>query len=440
MISKSFGLLFFLKKQHGDTKVHRPIYLRITIDGVIKEMSVQRSWDPAYWYPATGRAISGKASIRSGPAKQQAHSPTLDADAKALNGYLDTLQAKVHEARHLLLMSGKPVTADAVRNIVQGRESSGERPHLLLEIFQYHNDQVKALIGKEYSKGTLTKFTTVLNHTRAFLQWKYKYDDIDIRKLDYEFITELEFWYKSVQHCDHNTTMKYIACVKKMVIRALRSGWLQHDPFMGFNLALREVEREALTAEELERMAAKLFVTDRLTQVRDIFLFSCYNGLAYSDVQKLRRSEISTGIDGGKWIFTRRQKTDTASRIPILPMAETILLRYADHPQCRAKDTVLPILSNQKMNAYLKEIADVCGITKRLTFHIARHTFATTITLSNGVPIETVSKMLGHRNLKTTQHYAKILDRKVSQDMQVLKEKLLVKSITPRTEAQQQTI
>ncbi len=306
---------------------------------------------------------------------------------------------------------------------------------MLLEIFQYHNDQVKALVGKEYSKGTLTKFNTVLNHTRAFLQWKYKLDDIDIRKLDYEFITELEFWYKSVQHCDHNTTMKYIACVKKMVIRALRSGWLQHDPFMGFNLALREVEREALTAEELEHMAAKLFVTDRLTQVRDIFLFSCYTGLAYSDVQKLRRSEISTGIDGGKWIFTRRQKTDTASRIPILPMAEAILLRYADHPQCKAKDRVLPILSNQKMNAYLKEIADCCGITKRLTFHIARHTFATTITLSNGVPIETVSKMLGHRNLKTTQHYAKILDRKVSQDMQALKEKLLVKSITPRIEA-----
>jgi hypothetical protein len=277
MISKSFGLLFFLKKQHGDTKVHRPIYLRITIDGVIKEMSVQRNWGPARWDPTTGRAITGKTSVRPGLAKQQAQAPTPDADAKALNAYLDTLQAKVHEARHQLLMSGKPVTADAVRNIVKGRDASGERPHLLLEIFQYHNDQVKALVGKEYSTGTLTKFTTVLNHTRIFLRWKYK-------------------------------------------------------------------------------------------------------------------------------------------------------------------DRVLPILSNQKMNAYLKEIADCCGITKRLTFHIARHTFATTITLSNGVPIETVSKMLGHRNLKTTQHYAKILDRKVSQDMQALKEKLLVKSITPHVEAQQQTI
>ncbi len=158
-----------------------------------------------------------------------------------------------------------------------------------------------------------------------------------------------------------------------------------------------------------------------------------------ADMQKLNRSEISIGIDGGKWIFTRRQKTDTASRIPLLPMAQDILDRYADHPQCQIKGHVLPILSNQKMNAYLKEIADCCGIKKLLTFHIARHTFATTITLSNGVPIETVSKMLGHRNPRTTQHYAKILDRKVSQDMQALKEKLQAKPALPPAAGQNQS-
>jgi len=141
-------------------------------------------------------------------------------------------------------MSGKPITAEAIRNVLKGREASGEKPHLLLDIFKYHNDQVKALIGKEYSKGTLIEFNTVLNRTRSFLQWKYKLDDIDIRKLDYEFITELEFRYKSVQHIDHNTTMKYIACIKKMAIRALRNGWLQRDPFTGFSLALREVDRQ----------------------------------------------------------------------------------------------------------------------------------------------------------------------------------------------------
>jgi site-specific recombinase XerD len=146
-------------------------------------------------------------------------------------------------------------------------------------------------------------------------------------------------------------------------------------------------------------------------------------GLAYADVQKLKRSEISIGVDGEKWIFTRRQKTDIISRIPLLPIAQEILNRYMDNEQCKNEDRVLPVLSNQKMNAYLKEIADLCGINKNLTYHIARHTFATTITLSNGVPIETVSKMLGHRNLKTTQHYAKILDRKISDDMKSIRVK-----------------
>jgi site-specific recombinase XerD len=433
MISKSFGLLFYLKKPRNEGQKERSIFLRITVDGAFKEFSIYRKCSKDRWNQKTGRAIVGKAAGRR-------PSSAPDDDAAALNAYLDTLTAKVHEARHQLIMSGKPVTAEAVRDFIQGRETTAERPHLLLEIFQYHNDQVKTLVGKEFAKGTLTKFNTVLNHTRSFLQWKYKLDDIDIRKLDYEFITELEFWYKSVQHVEHNTTMKYIACVKKMAIRALRNGWLQRDPFIGFSIALREVERHALTTEELERMAGKSFAIERLSQVRDIFLFSCYTGLAYADLQKLKRSEISTGIDGGKWIFTRRKKTDTASRIPLLPMAQLILDKYLDHPLCLKKDMVLPILSNQKMNQYLKEIADVCRIDKHLTFHIARHTFATTITLSNGVPIETVSKMLGHRNLKTTQHYAKILDRKVSNDMQALKERLSPKPIARGQEDEKKTV
>lgn len=212
-----------------------------------------------------------------------------------------------------------------------------------------------------------------------------------------------------------------------MVIIAMKKGWLIKDPFMGYNMGLREVHRQALSEEEIQRISIKIFPTERLTLVRDIFLFSCYTGLAYIDVQKLKRCQISIGIDGSKWIFTHRQKTDSPTRIPVLPQAARILELYDNHKQCQIKDKVLPIMSNQKMNAYLKEIADCCGIMQNLTFHIARHTFATTITLSNGVPIETVSKMLGHRSLKTTQHYAKILDKKVSQDMQLLKEKLSIK-------------
>jgi len=421
MISRTFSVLFYIRKRRLDANGECPIYMRMTVDGLSASISTQLSCDPVYWNQATGKII-----IKKNQSPEQ---------GRALNTYLDTLKAKAFEAKHRLIEAGKPVTAEAVKNMLQGRTPKGERPHFLIEIFQYHNDQVKALLGREYSKGTLTKFETVLRHMKVFLKWKYSLDDIDIRRLDYEFITELEFWFKSVQHVDHNTTMKYIACIKKLVIRCIRNGWLQKDPFLGFSLALREKERQALTQEEVNRMIEKFFPSERLALVRDIFLFSCYTGLSYADIQKLKRTEINTGIDGAKWVFTKRQKTDTNSRIPLLPQALDILARYEKHPQCVTNVKALPILSNQKMNAYLKEIAECCGIHKYLTFHLARHTFATTITLSNGVPIETVSKMLGHRNLKTTQHYAKILDSKVSEDMAVLKEKLSNKAITPISKA-----
>ena len=255
------------------------------------------------------------------------------------------------------------------------------------------------------------------------MKWKYKIADVDIDKLNYEFISEYEFWLKSVRKCGHNTTMKYLANFKKIVLRCLKNGWLQKDPFLGFNMAKREVERTALTEYELEKLSNIKFSIERLEIVKNIFLFSCYSGLAYADVLKLKRSEIAAGIDGEKWIFTKRQKTDVSSRIPLLPAALEIINRFEGHPQCKEKDRVLPVLSNQKMNSYLKEIADACGISKNLTYHIARHTFATTVTLSNGVPIETVSKMLGHRNIKTTQHYAKILDKKISEDMKIIRNK-----------------
>jgi site-specific recombinase XerD len=406
MIMKRFGLLFYLKKPRGYSSGDRPIYMRITVDGMVTELSLQRSCDPACWDARAYRATGKSEPVR------------------ALNAYLSTVQAKVYEAKLLLIQAGHPVTAENIKNQVLGREIvSGERPRMIMEIFAYHNQQMAALVGKEFAAGTLERYKTSLKHTRSFLEWKFKVSDLDIRKLDFEFIADYEFWLKSIRHCDHNTTMKYLSNFRKIVNRCIQNGWLSRNPFTGFKMTKREVERQALTQEQLDAISNKIFAAERLTQVRDIFLFCCYTGLAYADIRKLRRSEIVTGIDGEKWIYTKRQKTDSPFHIPILPPAMEIMQRYADHPQAVTGDRVLPVLSNQKMNGYLKEIADVCGITQNLTFHIARHTFATTVTLSNGVPIETVSKMLGHRNLRTTQHYAKILDRKISQDMQLLKNK-----------------
>lgn len=239
-----------------------------------------------------------------------------------------------------------------------------------------------------------------------------KVDDIDIKQLNYEFIADYEFWLKSERRCDHNTTVKYLSNFKKIVHIAIKNGWLGRDPFVGFKMTKREVDRRFLVEDELNRIINKTFSVSRMSQARDIFVFCCYTGLAYAGVKKLTREEITIGIDSEKWIWTSRQKTDTTTRVPLLPPALEILERYKEHPQCLNEGRLLPVLSNQKMNSYPKEIADACEITKKMTFHTARHTFAPTVTLSNGVPVETVGKMLEHRNLKTTQHYARILDKR----------------------------
>jgi site-specific recombinase XerD len=216
----------------------------------------------------------------------------------------------------------------------------------------------------------------------------------------------------------------------------LANEWLDKNPFANYKAKVKEVERVYLTEDEIQTIIEKDFKTERLSLVRDIFLFSCFTGLAYIDVKNLTKLHISHGIDGEQWIFTHRQKTESASKIPILPVTQMIIDKYENHPQSSNEDKLLPILSNQKMNAYLKEIAAVCEINKELTFHIARHTFATTVTLTNGVPIESVSKMLGHKNLRTTQHYAKVLDRKVSEDMKILKDKFTMNLTMTKTSVQ----
>ncbi|WP_316928907.1 site-specific integrase [Mucilaginibacter paludis] len=280
-----------------------------------------------------------------------------------------------------------------------------------------------ALIGNGYASGTLTCFETTLKHTQGLLAWKYQLSDIDIKKIDHDFITSYEFYLRSEKKCGNNSAVKYIKNFKKIIRVCLASGWVTHDPFVNYKENMKIVDRVFLNKEKLQAMADKTFSTQRLNQVRDIFLFSCFTGLAYANVYKLKRTEIIQGIDGEMWIYTKRKKTDTPSHIPLLPSALSLLNKYTDHPACSNSGKALPVSTNQKMNAYLKEIADVCGINKELTYHIACHTFATTVTLSNGVPIETVSKMLGHSNIKTTQHYAKILDLKVSQYMALLRKK-----------------
>ncbi len=398
-MNKTFNLLFFVKKSKIKANGTAPIYLRITIDGKPKEIASKRYIQPDKW-----------------DSKLQKVSGSSD-EVKSLNLYLKTLEQQVYDAHHTLMKDKTIATASSLKTKLQGTE---QRTRMLVPIFQEHNDKVETLVGQEFAPGTLERYKTSLKHTIEFIQWKYSVSDIDIKDIDHAFITEYEFFLRSVRKCANNTAVKYIKNFKKIVKLCISNGWLDKDPFVNYKSKIREVEREFLSQEEIQTIYEKIFVTERLNQVKDIFVFACFTGLAYIDVKQLTLSNISIGIDGGKWIFTHRQKTETASRIPLLLIPQELIQKYAAHPQCINENKLLPVLSNQKMNSYLKEIADVCGIQKDLTFHIARHTFATTVTLTNGVPIESVSKMLGHTNIKTTQHYAKILDKKVSDDMQVL--------------------
>lgn len=396
------SILFYAKRAKASVNGLVPIYTRITINGKRIELSSNRFVEISKWSTEAGK-MKGNSE-----------------EARSINSHLDMLRIQIIDMQMELVHKKIPVTAETLKSKILGVD---ERARMLIPIFQDHNNKIKELVGKEYAPGTLERYKTSLSHTIEFLQWKYKISDIEINKIDHAFVTDYEFWLRSVRNCANNTAVKYIKNFSKIIKLCLANDWLDKNPFANYKSKVKEVERVYLSEEEIQSIINKDFKTERLSLVRDIFLFSCFTGLAYIDVKNLTKSHISIGIDGEKWIFTHRQKTETASKIPILPVTQMIIDKYLDHPKSNNEDRLLPIFTNQKMNAYLKEIAGVCEIEKELTFHIARHTFATTVTLTNGVPIESVSKMLGHKNLRTTQHYAKVLDKKVGEDMKILREK-----------------
>jgi len=267
-MEKSFGLLFFLRKPKNCKGDNSHIYMRITVDGCSNEISIKRKCDPEKWNHDAGR-MSGKTDA-----------------AKELNAYLDIVQLKVFEAKRKLIEIDQILNSVNIKKLLLGEDIDQEK-HMLMEIFKHHNNQMAALVNREYAPGTVQRYNISYNHTQSFLQWKYKISDIEINKLDFEFISEYEFWLKSIRKCDHNTTMKYLSNFRKIVNRCLRNGWLQRDPFMGFKMTKKIVERTALTEFELQILISKKFSFERLTIVRDIFLFSCFSGLAYVDVKKL---------------------------------------------------------------------------------------------------------------------------------------------------------
>lgn len=402
-MKQTLSILFYLKKAKTDNNGLAPIYLRLTVDGKRAEISVHRSIEPAKWN-ASGQCAKGNKE-----------------DSRNLNEYLDQVKNKVYKHSNMMSSNGSTITAETLKNSFL--EIATNR-HTLVEVFQYHNKQMWAKVGIDFAPGTAKRFDITLRKIQSFLQHHFSRSDIALSELNHQFISEFEFYLKTHDNCEHNTTMKYLKNLKKVVSMALANEWLEKNPFLSFKCTSKETNRGYLTQEELNMIVEKSFSMQRLEIVRDIFLFSCYTGLSYSDVEKLKPSDIITGIDGKKWITIFREKTEGRSSIPLLPTALEVIEKYKNFPENVCEGKLLPVKSNQKLNAYLKEIGDICGIRKNMSFHLARHTFATTVTLTNGVPIETVSSMLGHRSIRTTQIYSKVVDSKISSDMHSLELKL----------------
>lgn len=379
------------------------IYIRITVNGQRAEISIKRSVDPLRWDSLANRMKGNKE------------------DAREVNSLIDNLILKLNRIYTKLLERDEVITARRIKFIFDG---SDEKKKTLLEAFSQHNEKMQQRVGIDFSKSTYTRYKTTYDHICEFLKYQYRASDVTLHQIQYSFVTHLEHFLKVVRKCNHNSTQKYIRNFRKIINMSVKNDWLDKDPFTSYRVKLKDTKRVFLNKEELNALEGKEFGIERLEQVRDVFVFCCYTGLSYVDVERLSNKEIVRGLDGELWISLERTKTGSPSNVPILPKAMKLIDKYRDNPKMIADDRLLPVISNQRINSYLKEVADLCGVEKKLTFHSARHTFATTVTLSNGIPIETVSSMLGHKNFKTTQIYAKVVQEKISKDMKQLKNTL----------------
>lgn len=404
-MNSTFGVLFYLKKQKATLKGTAPICARITINGKRTEISVKRSVTVSEWDAKKGMPRGNRKEIVE------------------LNMFLNQFKAKIINIYQQHQLSGSTIDGPAIREKMLG---NGKLAPTLLTLIEHHNKHQQSKLAH----GTMKNYLTTQRYLKKFLLEKYYRTDFVLSELTYKFIIDFESYLFNYVPNDHqkplnnNGIMKHIERLRKMINMAVKLDWLAKDPFTSFKKHFDKVERECLTSRELMDLENKYFSIERLKNVRDMFLFSCYTGLAYIDLAELSPNDIITGNDGGLWISTNRVKTDTGVRVPLLPQAIELMQQYSTDPRAQNNRTVFPVISNQRMNGYLKEIADICGIRKTLTFHIARHTFATTVTLTNGVPIESVSKMLGHTNIRTTQIYAKVVDRKLSEDMRNLQQRM----------------
>ena len=403
-VINSFGIYFNLRteKEKDGTA---PVYASITVNGQKVLLATKHRINIKCWDKNKG---FGKSST---------------AEGREVNEYLDRIKQSIRECYQDLQIQRKVITAELIKTAFL---RNGDNEHTLAEIAAYHNEMSIGVLAQ----GTMKNYYTTQKYMAEFIVKQYKRKEYFLSELNYKFIQDFEIFLRKHQPLDHqkpltnNGIMKHLERFRKMINLAFRLEWISRDPFEKFKLKYNRVEKDFLTTRELTALEDKQLSLPRLSVVRDIFVFCCYTGLAFVDVMNLKPVNICTGLDGGLWIKTSRQKTTIAVNVPLLSQAQQLMEKYKNNIRANIKGTIFPQLSNQKMNSYLKELAEICDIYKVLTFHIARHTFATTVTLLNGVPIETVSKLLGHTTMRSTQIYAKVIEQKVSEDMALLNARL----------------
>lgn len=404
LLNENMSVLFWTKKQRIDDRNTAPVYARVTINGKRTEISTGKRADLDKWNAASG--------LQKG----------TDDESVSLNRSLTRIKADLQRHYDRLEALGEIIDVDKVRNAYLGVSA---QPKTLKDAFEYHNVQMSELVEKKkVSEITLGRYMALEKSIDQFVKYKYKTKTLALPELKLSFITEFRHFLTVKRNTGANTADKKIGMIKKIINQAVANEWMSVNPFTHFKCKYVDPHREPLSMEEIRMLLKYQFTVPRLDEARDVFIFCCFTGLGYTDVYNLREYDIVDGIDGRKWIDKDRQKTGVAEIVPLLPIAQDIIAKYNDHPHCVTTGKLLRVNSNQKYNAYLKEIADVCGIKKKLTTHIARHTFATTITLEHDVPIESVSKMLGHKSIKSTQIYAKASQRKISNNMIALTDKL----------------
>ena len=394
----SFRVLFFLKKTRLLKNGEASVCMRITVNGTRVENNIRKSIDPALWSQAkeTARGKSRRACD--------------------LNTYIEEARIRLYQIFCELEQQNRPATAHLLQELFFGQEKP-EEVRTLLGTMQEHNDQCRALVGTDYALITVRRYENCRRYLAELIRQRYGKEDLPLAEVNGELVRAFAFYLKTEKGCQQNTVIRYMKCLKKITNLARANDWMAKDPFLGIRFHEKEVVREFLTMDELQTIYRKEFPLERLTLVRDVFIFAAFTGLAFIDVQQLAPEHIVRDNNGNLWIRKPRQKTKNMCNIPLLDIPQEILRKYADHPTCRKKGVLLPVPCNQKVNSYLKEIADICMIRKNLTTHTARHSYATSVCLANGVSLENVAKMLGHSNIKMTQHYARVLDSSILRDM-----------------------